>query len=53
MYALGFIVLLSLPLTFLLGVNAIVALLITMTGYHFLRPRFFEPRFRIKCVKSK
>lgn len=49
-YAVLFIALITIPLVLLTGINVFIALLGAMLAYHLLRPRFFEPRFRLKLV---
>ncbi|MGF1688431.1 hypothetical protein L4C36_17380 [Photobacterium japonica] len=50
LYAVVFITLITAPLVLLTGINIFIALLGTMLAYHLLRPRVFEPRFRLKLV---
>lgn len=47
-YAMVFIVAISVPLILLFNVNSFIAIAIALISYRILRPRLFEPRFRIK-----
>lgn len=49
--ALVFIVTMTTPLVVFGGMNILIAMAVTMLTYHFLRPKFFEPRFRLRIVK--
>ena len=51
LYALAFIVTMTTPLVTLAGINILIAMAVTMLAYHFLRPVFFEPRFRLRVIK--
>jgi uncharacterized paraquat-inducible protein A len=48
-----FIIVATLALTLLCEVNSFVALPLSMVAYHLLRPSFFEPRFRLRCLNTK
>ncbi|PQJ67488.1 hypothetical protein [Photobacterium angustum] len=47
-YAIAFIIAITLPLILLFNINSFIAIAIALVGYRFLRPHIFEPRFRIK-----
>lgn len=46
-YAIAFIVAITLPLMLFFGVNSFIAIAIAVVGYRLLRPSLFESRFRI------
>ncbi|MGR5144494.1 hypothetical protein ACQKPX_22830 [Photobacterium sp. DNB23_23_1] len=51
LYALAFIITITTPLVVFGGVNSLIAMALSMLAYHFLRPKFFESRFRLRIVK--
>ncbi|PSV03604.1 hypothetical protein C0W80_05365 [Photobacterium leiognathi subsp. mandapamensis] len=51
-YAIVFIVAITVPLIALFNINSFIAIAIALVGYRLLRPHFFEPRFRIKHVSE-
>ena len=50
LYAFTFIAIMTTVLVTLVGVNSLIAVILSMSAYHFLRPKYFEPRFRIKIA---
>lgn len=51
LFALLFVVLTTTSIVLFIGLNMFMTMLSTMLAYHFLRPKFFEPRFRLRIVK--
>ncbi|AJR07847.1 hypothetical protein C9J03_21835 [Photobacterium gaetbulicola] len=51
LYALAFILIVTVLLVLLAGINSFIAMASTMLLYHFLRPRWFEPHFRLRIAK--
>lgn len=50
LYALVFLILCSGLLILLFGTSSLVALGLSMVGYHFIRPKFLESSFRLRMV---